>query len=79
MPPSVELAREIACRHHAGVPFTSAHFDHKNTDMSLNSNMHNVAHRAKADGTIIIDQISLDCFLPTDPSSASSLLVWHRK
>lgn len=35
MPPSVESAREIACRHHAGVPFTSAHFDHKNTDMSL--------------------------------------------
>lgn len=44
-----------------------------------NSNMHNIAHRAEADGAIAIDQVSLDCFLPLDPYNASSLLVWHRK
>lgn len=44
-----------------------------------NSNMHNLARRAEADGAIAIDQISLDCFMPRDPFNASSLLVWHRR
>jgi len=43
-----------------------------------NSNMHHIARRAEADGVIAIDQVSLECFLPTDPINPSSLLVWHR-
>jgi SAM-dependent methyltransferase len=43
-----------------------------------NGNMHHIARRAAADGVIAIDQISLECCLPTDPINPSSLLVWHR-
>lgn len=44
-----------------------------------NSNMHHIVRRAEADGVIAVDQITLECFLPTDPTNPSSLLVWHRK
>lgn len=49
------------------------------TKRRWNMNLHHVLRRAEGDGVIAVDQIALECFLPTDPINPSSLAVWHRK
>jgi hypothetical protein len=43
-----------------------------------NLNFYDVLREAQEEGLLAIDNIEADCFLPADPTNATSLAVWHK-